>query len=119
MGTAEESRQAKALEGILGQLTFVNQLLRKLVEIKDLPTGIDTNKLRPLVTASGRLVGWMIPEEMSFSTWKAQETRTMAFDIGVQTHVDQLKKMIGGTITTVSVAPDNSIQIQCEFRTED
>jgi hypothetical protein len=34
---ASEDRQAKALEGILGQLTFVNQLLRKLVEVKDLP----------------------------------------------------------------------------------
>lgn len=36
MGSSED-RQARALEGILGQLTFVNQLLRKLVEIKDLP----------------------------------------------------------------------------------
>lgn len=34
---AAEDRQARALEGILGQLTFMNQFLRKLVEAKDLP----------------------------------------------------------------------------------
>lgn len=32
-----EDRQAKALEGILAQLTFINGFLRKLVEVKDLP----------------------------------------------------------------------------------
>lgn len=60
--SSSEDRQARALEGILGQLTFINQLLRKMVEVKDLPGSV-TDTWRPLMTESGRQVGWLFPGE--------------------------------------------------------
>jgi hypothetical protein len=59
---SSEDRQARALEGILGQLTFLNQHLRKLAEVKDLP-GIVTDTWSALKTGDGRQVGWLFPGE--------------------------------------------------------
>lgn len=77
------------MEGILGQLVFMNQYLRKLCEIKDLPgqenmsdadrfaamppltraetqkemARLETDQWRPLKAVGGRQIGWLFPGE--------------------------------------------------------
>lgn len=55
---AAEDRQARALEGILAQLTLLVGLQKKQTEKM-----LNVDELRELRTASGRLVGYMLPGE--------------------------------------------------------
>lgn len=66
--SSSEDRQAKALEGILGQLTLIVALMKKQTE-----KTLNVDKLRELRTASGRLVGYVLPSEnidITVEEWK-------------------------------------------------
>lgn len=70
MGDADSARQARALEGILAQLTLLVGLQKKQTEKM-----LNVDELRELRTASGRLVGYMLPGEKITLT-EFQEHRT-------------------------------------------
>lgn len=84
MATSEE-RQARALEAILAQLTFINGFLRKLVEVKDLP-----ERTIPFET-----MGDMIQKNMiTVDRMVAQKDGTFTF-VGVMRTLDSESQVIG------------------------
>lgn len=70
MATSEE-RQARALEGILAQLTLLVALQRKQLEKM-----LNVDELKELRTQSGRLVGYALPNQDLVAYDKAKVTES-------------------------------------------